>query len=155
GFYAGVGGGIAVNVITVNTNALIGNNARINQGEPGGVSPGSPDANQDVEVAATHVLDVVSAGGAAGIGLVGPAGAIDIGIVRDNTRAIVGNGAKLSAADDVAVEARNERRIRSYAISVGGGLVGLAGAVSVWSLGAEVQGDGLSSLNTSSGDDPN
>ena len=76
------------------------------------------------------------AGGVAG-GFVGVAGGIDIGIANSSVTAYIGNGSFVSAANNVDVNALSRKDVSTYAVSVGGGFVGVAGSVSVWSIGTQ------------------
>ena len=49
----------------------------------------------------------------------------------------IGAGATVRAEDDVSVIALSRKNVQTYALSIGGGFVGAAGAVSVWSVGTQ------------------
>src|SRR6185436_6394777 len=72
-----------------------------------------------------------------GGGFVGVAAGIDIGVLDVTVQTVIGTGATLRAADDVSVLALSRKNVQTYALSVGGGFVGAAGAVSVWSVGTQ------------------
>ncbi|HEX5279640.1 MAG TPA: hypothetical protein VFW28_06150 [Micropepsaceae bacterium] len=142
----GVAGGITVTTLNSSTHAYIGA-AEINQVD----SDSAGNAAQDVYVNAANEARVVTfAGGIAG-GAGALAGAVDIGVLRNNVNAEIQTGAKVTAQDAVHVNALGIKDINSIAASGAGGVVGLAGSVSVWSVGRELStnytGDGGSSNN--------
>ncbi len=138
----GFAGTVTIEFVNANTYAFIGDSARINQGgAQGGV-------DQDVVVSAIDDFKAFAVAGAlsAGLAAIGLAGGVDVGILRNDTRAYIGNDAQVDARDDVDVEAKALRDIQSYAVSVGAGTVGLGAAVSVWSIGGTLSSTGLTSL---------
>ena len=76
------------------------------------------------------------AGGVAG-GFVGVAGGIDIGVANSSVNAYIGAGSMVKAKSNVDVNALSRKDVSSYAVSVGGGFVGVAGSVSVWTVGTQ------------------
>ena len=60
---------------------------------------------------------------------------VDIGIATTTTSAFVANGASVNASTTVDVNALATKHVTTYAVAIGGGFVGVGGAVSVWSLG--------------------
>ena len=77
------------------------------------------------------------AGGAAA-GFVGVAGGVDIGVLAISVKAVTGTsspGRAIRAADDVTVKAVSRKQLQTFALSFGAGAVGVAGSVSVWSVG--------------------
>ncbi|MEO8133499.1 MAG: hypothetical protein ABI831_05960, partial [Betaproteobacteria bacterium] len=133
GGIVGVAGGVTVSIIQSDTTAYIGTNAKINTDQTGA------SGLQSVEVAAANSVTVSDfAGGVAG-GLVGAAGGVDVGSVNNNTSAYVAGGAQVNARRDVNAYALSEQDISSLAASGAGGFVGLAGSVSVWTIGASLQ----------------
>ncbi len=143
---AALAGSVAVNNIQTTTEAIVQNgtrNALINQDSRfqagGSFNPGS---GQSVSVTAndTAALDgktgTASLGAAAGIGA-----SVDVGAVRNRTVAAVGVQSRITAVGDVAVRTNASRSIDSFVIAFAGGIaVGLSGAVSVQSLGADTDG---------------
>ncbi|MBI1395302.1 MAG: LEPR-XLL domain-containing protein, partial [Betaproteobacteria bacterium] len=127
----GIAGGVAVTLIDSHTSAHIDANALVNRaGNNAGASQ-----QQGVSVRAGNRIDTTSfAGGIAG-GVVGLAGAVDVGVVKNDTSAIIHGGADVAAKGSVGVSATHLDHNSGYTFSVGGGLVGLAASVSVWSLG--------------------
>src|SRR5690606_28232835 len=89
------------------------------------------------------------AGGVGG-GVVGIAGGVDVGVLAVSTQAFVGPNAAISVARDFSISALASASITSFGLSVGAGVVGAAGAVSVWTFGTEPDdeySDGSSSAN--------
>ena len=130
GVIAGLAGGVTVTSLASNTEAVIGSGAKINQGL------GLSNPLQDVSVAAANLVQVLDIAGALGLGAAGVAGAVDTGFVRNGTNAQIGS-ASISAGGDVDVFSLGLVDVESYALSVGGGVVGVAGAVSVWTIGTD------------------
>jgi hypothetical protein len=133
GLYAGLAGGVTVNVINSDTFAYIGTDAEINQDQENL----NADQNQSVNVSAANEVSSFTLGGGLAIGAVGIAGGVDVGIIRNDTQAYIGSDAKVDAVRDVDVNALSRKDIESYAMSVGAGLGAIAGSVSVWSIGSE------------------
>jgi len=131
GFYAGVGGAVTVEVIESNTVAYIGDFALVNAGLPG------TGGDQSVLVSASNDARSFSFAGGIGGGAGGIGGAVDVGVLRNGTSAYIGQGAGVTAQKDVEVDASSSRQVGSVVVSAGGGLVGGAGSVSVWAIGAE------------------
>ena len=129
GLYVGIGGGVTVEVIQSKTIANVGNNARVSALLSG------PGITPSVQVVATnHAADFSFAGGVAlGIGAI--AGGFDIGVLRNDTSASLGDGSTVNASGDVTVASTSTEDVRTYGISAAGGLLALNGSVSVWSIG--------------------
>ena len=135
GLFAGVAGAVAVDVVQSTTKASIGDNARINTGS------GAADALQDVNVTARNVLHSKAIVGSLAGGIAGLAGAVDVGIARNSTGASIGAGAQVNAKRDVQVNALGEQTYESTVVSAAGGLVGVAGGVSVYGIGEQLGAD--------------
>jgi len=135
GLFAGVAGAVAVDVVQSTTKASIGDNARINTGS------GAADALQDVNVTARNVLHSKAIVGSLAGGIAGLAGAVDVGIARNSTGASIGAGARINAKRDVQVNALGEQTYESTVVSAAGGLVGVAGGVSVYGIGEQLGAD--------------
>ncbi|HEX5500744.1 MAG TPA: hypothetical protein VFX03_16020, partial [Thermomicrobiales bacterium] len=140
----GVAGGILVTSVSSSTHAYIGD-ADINQ------TDNSTNGNtaQSVYVSAANQADITTFAGAIAGGLGALAGGVDIGSLRNNTNAEIKSNAVVSAKHDVNVNALGLKELHGITVSGAGGVVGLAGAVSVWSIGQSIddnyQGDGASS----------
>ncbi|MDD4600778.1 MAG: hypothetical protein PHQ46_06940, partial [Negativicutes bacterium] len=145
GLSAGVAGAVAVNVMTVDTTAHIGSaNINFDRSDVG--------AAQAVNVSAVDDIKLFSVGGSAAGGAVGVSGGVDVGIIKTNTAASIGSGANVKAVGPVDINAFAKKDINSYAASVSGGAFGVAGGVSVYTIGSGLSEDAKSSLN-SSGED--
>jgi filamentous hemagglutinin family protein len=136
GGVAGVTGAFGVKVLKSDTDAYIGRNSIVTA--------------QDVDVSATDTTRIVGAGGAVTGGLVGVGGTLDATIVVNTTSAHIDSGASVTAVNDVTVEALSDKFVNSTTIAGSGGAVGVAGAVSIVSVGALLDGEAKSGLN---GDD--
>ena len=95
-------------------------------------------ALQSVAVNAVNEFSAFSFAGGLAVGFVGIGGGVDVGVVRNDTTAYIGNNAKVGARSDVDVNALADRDIDAVAIAVAGGAVAAAGSVSVWSIGDAV-----------------
>ncbi|RJR48541.1 MAG: calcium-binding protein, partial [Desulfobacteraceae bacterium] len=133
GFFAGIGGGINVTVLDSDTRAFIGGSAKVN------TQAGTEGAAQSVSVTAVNSAKAIGVGGGLGIGIAGIGGGVDVGILRNDTAAYIGNGAEVQASKDVAVNALAKKDVDTWGLSVGGGFVGVAGSISVWAIGGGLQ----------------
>src|SRR5262249_27851800 len=126
------------------TQAYIGNNAHLNKSTIqtidsliGANSTVTANAAQAVDVAAVNQASDFSFAGGLAIGEAGLAGGVDVGILNTSTQAWIANGASVAAQQDIDVYALSNDNVRTYALSAAGAaLVGAAGSVSVWSIGA-------------------
>ena len=132
--FVGVSGAVGVTLIGSNTTAFIGHNAQINQ-----VGNASAAASQSVYVNASNDVHVTSFVGAIAGGFVGVGGAVAVGSLKNNTKAEIQSGAHVAARNDVEVNAVAIDNVTDYTLSGGGGFVGLAASVSVWSIGTPLQ----------------
>ncbi|MDX2287994.1 MAG: leukotoxin LktA family filamentous adhesin [Hyphomicrobiaceae bacterium] len=116
-----------VSIISAETTAEIGQNARINQGT------GTAGSEQDVVVRAkTNGLTVDTAVGVAVGSSVGIGAGVDVALLEKSTTAKIGKGAQVTAARSIAVEADNKDKLVSVTLSLAGsGTVGVSGAVGV------------------------
>ena len=138
GGFVGVSGAIDVSVIGSDTLAWIGN-ASVNQA---GGNAGAALA-QGVYVSAANKADITAFAGAISGGFVGAAGAVNVGVLKNNVNAQIRNGAVVTSRGDTQVNALGIKHIDSFTFSGAGGFVGGAGAVSVWSVGDSLS-DGYS-----------
>ncbi|HEY0805267.1 MAG TPA: hypothetical protein VGD84_09390, partial [Pseudonocardiaceae bacterium] len=150
----GVGIGVAVTSLTKDTRAFIGAGSAVDAlaKQPGvalaGIDDGTVSSSgfgtlpafNGLAVQARSSENVFGMAVAAGGGFVGVAGGIDIGIADITSQAYIGSFATLHAAKDVAFYALAIKKIQTYAVSIGGGFVGVAGSVSVWSVGTAPTG---------------
>src|SRR5512135_3331825 len=133
GGFVGVSGAVGVTLISSNTVADVGANAVING------DTGNAHGNQNVFINAANDASVQTfVLGIAG-GFVGVSGAVDVGTLNNNTSAKVESGATLNAAHDIEVNAVGLKNISGFDASGAGGFVGVGGAVSVWSVGTQIQ----------------
>src|SRR4029450_10645214 len=73
-----------------------------------------------------------------GGGFAGVAGGVDVGVVRNPTYAKIGAAADVHAAKDIGVYALSNKDVTTIAISLSVGVAALAGTVSVWTIGTQV-----------------
>ncbi len=145
GFYAGLAGGVSVEIFQSNTQANIGTNANINESSTGA------SAAQAVDVAAVNQATSFSfAGAIAGSIFAALSGGVDVGLMKNSTTASIGGGSVVDARQDVDVFALSNDTVQTYAIGVGAAAVALEASVSVWSIGEAYNagysyGDGNSS----------
>ncbi|MDR5907395.1 hypothetical protein [Franzmannia qiaohouensis] len=110
------------------------------------------DAGRDIDVNATTTTllnqrsspaDYLQAVGAAAVGGAGAGAAVDVMVLREQTRATVGDNARLTAGRDLDVQAELNRVLNSSAVAFSAtAALSISGAISVISLG-----DGLSEEN--------
>ena len=147
----GIAGSVSVNTIESSTEAILASSllrpTSINQDaafQPGGVH--APGSTQTVLVQADDTASVSGLGGALGLGisLAGVGATIDVGAIRNRSVAIVGEQSRVHGEGDVSILANARHELESTTAAFGGGTIGLAGAISVLSLGAPVDADGAS-----------
>jgi hypothetical protein len=149
GFYAGLAGGVSVEIFDSNTSAYIGASAHINASSTGASSA------QAVDVAAVnHASNFSFAGAIAGAIFAALAGGVDVGLMQNSTTAYIGNGSDVHAKAYVDVFAFSSDTVRTYALGLGISAVALEASVSVWSIGDPyndnyVDGDGESGYGSS------
>jgi hypothetical protein len=90
---------------------------------------------QDVYVNAANMARVTTFAGAAAGGFVGVGGAVDVGVLNNDVSAEIRTGANVMTFRDVEVNALGIKEVDGFVVSAAGGFVGVAGAVSVWSVG--------------------
>lgn len=129
----GIAGAVDVIVIGTSTSAGIGGSGSINADRTG-------LGNQSVNVAAVNRVDSFTLAGGAAAGLVGIAGAVDVGVISADTNASIGSETDIWATHDVGVYALAKKDILTLAVSIGAGFVGASGSVSVWSIGTATDG---------------
>ncbi|MFO0840973.1 MAG: hypothetical protein U0797_01060 [Gemmataceae bacterium] len=149
GKFGGLAGAVTVGTVKSNTTAEVGDGAQVNT-KP--VVAGRPVAvDQDVVVAAVDTTRAFGAAGSLAIAGGALAGGVDVAIVNPNVLARVGLNAAITAARDVAVGGLAQKDVQSAAVSVAGGAVGVAGAVSVVSAGSGLSADAQRSLKANDG----
>jgi WD40 repeat protein len=152
GLYAGIAGAVSVELIDSDTFAAIGDGAAINMNTAGAAHPA-----QSVTVSARNSVDILAISGAIGGGAAGIGGSFDVGLIRNDTQALIG-AAQVRARDDVDVSALSRWTIDSNAIAFGAGLAGIGGGVVVYTIGGNFSdsygggGQGASALSGEDGD---
>ncbi|MDP3871258.1 MAG: leukotoxin LktA family filamentous adhesin [Methyloversatilis sp.] len=135
----GVAGTINVVLAKGTTDAQVGTGVQINSD----TAFGGTDA-QDVFIEADDLIKVESGVGSLGVGIggAGVGAAVDVVLVRSGSSATVATGAQITADGDISVTADSVRDIDSTTAAAAGGLsAGIAGAVSVISIGTRPDGD--------------
>ena len=138
-------GAASVTIVDADTTAFIGD-AQINH-------LAGADADQDVVVAAVDDVDIFSAGGAGVIKTTVAIGAAaDVGIIRNDVAAFIAGGADVRTSRGIDVLALARKSVLAFSVSLNGTTVGLAGAVSMWTIGSFADGEGRAILRTISAD---
>lgn len=133
----GVAGTINVVVVKGSTDAAVGSAVTVNNDIAYG------GAAQDVAVTASDLTRVTNRVGSLGVGGTAGVGAVaDVTLIQNGASASVASGASITADRDITVGANTVRDVDSTATALAGGYTaGIAGAVSVISVGARPQGD--------------
>ncbi len=152
---AGVAGSISVILVETTTEATLrsdpttGKYSTINQDprfRPGGSY--GPGTAQTISIKADNRSEVNTTSGALGAGAgLGVGAAIDYTGIQNRTVAMVGAGSKLYARGDINLEALSEKIVDSRVYSVGGGLFGISGAVSIICVGQSMDEDSSGEFN--------
>ena len=145
GSYVGLAGATNVMNLTAITKAYTNTGAEINQKEGYG-----RDGSKDVSVTAAHEVtemkNTVTAASGSGGASVGAA--VDVGNIKTQTNAFLGDGNEVAAGGSVTVEAKdNMHGIMSNAISAAIGSFGLAGSISVYSVGSTMSKEDQETLS--------
>ena len=145
GSYAGLAGATNVMNLTAITKAYTDTGVEINQKAGYG-----KDGSKDVSLTATHEVkemkNTVTAASGSGGASVGAA--VDVGNIKTQTNAFLGDGNKVAAGGSVTVEATdNMHGIQSNAISAAIGSFGLAGSISVYSVGSTMSKEDQETLS--------
>ena len=142
GATAAVAGGVAYTHTQSDTNAYIGDNAAVNQRTTSTLPDGTsitleaPAVDQSVHVAAAndvviyHLAGVLAAATTAAVD-----GAVDVGTIRNQSDAYIGQSAKVNAAKDLDVLSLSSEKATGTAVAAGAGSVSVSGSISVWALG--------------------
>ncbi|MEL6550929.1 MAG: hypothetical protein AAFQ54_11870 [Pseudomonadota bacterium] len=134
GLYVGVAGAVGVTIIDSDTRATIGDNARINRNSADFMGQ-SVSGNQGVWVGAANRTSLTAATVSLGGGLVGLAGSVSFGTIRNDVSAKIGTGSKISAAGSVEVNALSAKELIGFSMSGALGAGALGGSISVFSIG--------------------
>ena len=144
GLFAGLAGGVSVEIFNSNTQAYTADDAQINSNSSGA------SYDQQVSITATNEATDFSFAGGLGGGIAGIGGGVDVGLMNNSTQAYIGNGSDVYAANYIAVNALSDDSVSTYALVLAVGIVGLVGSVSVWSMG-EPYSAGYTDGNASDG----
>lgn len=129
GLYAGLAGAVNVTNLSAVTKAYTGDDVSFNQADKKG---------SDVTVEAKHNIDKMMsavAGAAVGAGALGAA--VDIGTIRTQTNAFLGENNKLHTDGALVIDAADHMEgISTNAIAAAVGGFGVAGSVSVYNFGS-------------------
>lgn len=145
GSYAGLAGATNVMNLTAITKAYTDTGVEINQKAGYG-----KDGSKDVSVTAGHEVkemkNTVTAASGSGGASVGAA--VDVGNIKTQTNAFLGDGNKVAAGGSVTVEAKDDMHdIMSNAISAAIGFVGLSGSISVYNAGSTMSPEDQKTLS--------
>lgn len=145
GSYAGLAGATNVMNLTAITKAYTDTGVEINQKAGYG-----KDGSKDVSLTATHEVkemkSTVTAASGSGGASVGAA--VDVGNIKTQTNAFLGDRNKVAAGGSVTVEAKdNMHDIMSNAISAAIGFVGLSGSISVYNVGSTMSPEDQKTLS--------
>ena len=145
GSYVGLAGATNVMNLTAITKAYTDTGAKINQKEGYG-----KDTSKDVSVTAAHEIkkmqNTVTAASGSGGASVGAA--VDVGNIKTQTNAFLGDGNKVASGGSVTVEAKDDMHgIQSNAISAAIGSFGLAGSISVYNVGSTMSPEDQKTLS--------
>lgn len=145
GSYAGLAGATNVMNLTAITKAYTDTGVEINQKAGYG-----KDGSKNVSLTATHEVkemkSTVTAASGSGGASVGAA--VDVGNIKTQTNAFLGDGNKVAAGGSVTVEAKdNMHDIMSNAISAAIGFVGLSGSISVYNVGSTMSPEDQKTLS--------
>ena len=145
GSYAGLAGATNVMNLTAITKAYTDTGVEINQKAGYG-----KDGSKDVSLTAMHEVkemkNTVTAASGSGGASVGAA--VDVGNIKTQTNAFLGDGNKVAVGGSVTVEAKdNMHDIMSNAISAAIGFVGLSGSISVYNVGSTMSPEDQKTLS--------
>ena len=145
GSYVGLAGATNVMNLTAITKAYTDTGVEINQKAGYG-----KDGSKDVSLTATHEVkemkNTVTAASGSGGASVGAA--VDVGNIKTQTNAFLGDGNKVASGGSVTVEAKdNMHDIMSNAISAAIGFVGLSGSISVYNVGSTMSPEDQKTLS--------
>lgn len=145
GSYAGLAGATNVMNLTAITKAYTDTGVEINQKAGYG-----KDDSKDVSLTATHEVkemkNTVTAASGSGGASVGAA--VDVGNIKTQTNAFLGDGNKVASGGSVTVKAKDDMHdIMSNAISAAIGFVGLSGSISVYNVGSTMSPEDQKTLS--------
>ena len=145
GSYAGLAGATNVMNLTAITKAYTDMGVEINQ-KAGYGKDGSKDVSLTATQEVKEMKNTVTAASGSGGASVGAA--VDVGNIKTQTNAFLGDGNKVAAGGSVTVEAKdNMHDIMSNAISAAIGFVGLSGSISVYNVGSTMSPEDQKTLS--------
>ena len=145
GSYAGLAGATNVMNLTAITKAYTDTGVEINQ-KAGYGKDGSKDVSLTATQEVKEMKNTVTAASGSGGASVGAA--VDVGNIKTQTNAFLGDGNKVAAGGSVTVEAKdNMHDIMSNAISAAIGFVGLSGSISVYNVGSTMSPEDQKTLS--------
>lgn len=146
GLYAGLAGAVNVTNLSAVTKAYTGDDVSFNQADKKG---------SDVTVEAKHNIDKMTsavAGAAVGAGALGAA--VDIGTIRTQTNAFLGENNKLHTDGALVIDAADHMEdISTNAIAAAVGGFGVAGSVSVYNFGSIMSDSDIAMLSSKTSKD--
>lgn len=145
GSYTGLAGATNVMNLTAITKAYTDTGVEINQ-KAGYGKDGSKDVSLTATQEVKEMKNTVTAASGSGGASVGAA--VDVGNIKTQTNAFLGDGNKVAAGGSVTVEAKdNMHDIMSNAISAAIGFVGLSGSISVYNVGSTMSPEDQKTLS--------
>lgn len=145
GSYVGLAGATNVMNLTAITKAYTDTGVEINQ-KAGYGKTGSKDVSVTAGHEVKEMKNTVTAASGSGGASVGAA--VDVGNIKTQTNAFLGDGNKVASGGSVTVEAKdNMHGIMSNAISAAIGFVGLSGSISVYNVGSTMSPEDQATLS--------
>jgi|GEM_PF-3071141 len=142
GGYEGAAGAVGVNYFDVTSQAYTSGNSAINQNNS------YKNAHQNVNINANSDSTINNLSGSLGAGLVGAGASIDVSKIVNKVLASVGPGTKLYAGDALSVKAHSIKSDTSNVIAFAGGVLGVAGAVSIVNINNQLSGNAITAAGS-------
>ncbi|NLE06942.1 MAG: hypothetical protein GX638_19355, partial [Crenarchaeota archaeon] len=133
GGMVGVAGTVIVNSINNTVKAAVKPNARLNQN-----NSATAKAEQSVSLSAKDTTNINAATGAGAAGMVGVGASVNVNVISNTVNSYAGQASQVNAKKDVEIKAESAENLDSKAIAFAGGVVSIAGAISVASIGNNV-----------------
>jgi len=141
----GVAGAVVINIDTINTSAMIGNGAAINQNSTiRGVS------NQSITVTAIDAITMTSLAGSLTIApsSIGVGAGLDLAIIEKHTTTSIGRSVVVSSKSNVTIETTSTDVFKTLSINAGiGNSAGIAGSASVY----DVTSNSIAKIDSAAG----
>jgi len=144
----GIAGSLTAQIVDATTSAYVGPGAVVNAAC--GAAPCGGD--QDLWIVAADEVFLYSADGSLVKGEASLAGAVDLGVIRNDTAAYVAGGAIVHAVRDVHVAAFQSTEALSGVFGAGKGTVGITGSLSMYSIGGTMPDAPFNYLKNLDGD---